>query len=216
MSHSADRVRPQVRAPKRLLSRDAEQALTPRQLEILDALEDWLFRGGFADATMADVARRVACSLRTLYGIAPSKDELVLIVLDRRLHRIGREAIEAMAIETTPLAQLRAYLRATNLAVQPTTAAFTREFARVAGAAELNAAHANYVVAMTGRLLEAAIEGGEIPPVHVPSTAHVLGGLGHEFARAEVAGVLDETPQKTADALAEIVLAGLVARAADD
>lgn len=212
MSPATDRARPRVRAPKRRLSREAEQALTPRQLEILDALEDWLFRGGFAEATMADVARRLACSLRTLYGIAPSKDELVLIVLDRRLHRIGREAIDAMTTETTPLEKLRAYLRATNLAVQPTTAAFTREFARVAGAPELNAEHADYVVAMTRRLLEAAIEAGEIAPVHVPSTAHLLGGLGYEFARAEVAGVLDDTPQKTADALAEIVLAGLVAQ----
>jgi len=200
-----------ARPPKRLLSRDAEQALTTRQLEILDALEEWVLKGGFADVTMAEVARRMSCSLRTLYGIAPSKDALVLIVLDQRLRRIGREAIASMETEHGPLAQLRAYLRATNLAVQPTTAAFARDFAKTPGAAELNASHADYVVAMTRSLLQAAIDEGEIAPVHVPSTAHVLGGLGYEFARGEVAGALDGSPQQTADALAEIFLAGLVA-----
>ncbi|MCH2220040.1 MAG: hypothetical protein MK097_06920, partial [Dechloromonas sp.] len=45
-----------------------------------------------------------------LYGIAPSKDELLLVVVDRRLRRIGRSALEAMDSEMSPLDALRAYL----------------------------------------------------------------------------------------------------------
>jgi len=200
---------PDVPVPKPRLSRDAEQALTSRQLEILDALEQWVLRGGFADVTMAEIARGMGCSLRTLYGIAPSKDELVLTVLDRRLHRFGREASHALELDEPPLARLRAYLRATNRAVQPTTAAFSQDFATVPGAAELNESHANYVVAITCALLEEAVADGEIAPLNAPAIAHVLGRLGNDFARARLADIVRGSPQKTADAAAEIILDGL-------
>lgn len=200
-----------MRAPKRRLSRDAEQALTPRQLEILDALEAWVLRGGLADATMAETARQIGCSLRTLYGIAPAKDELVLIVLDRRLHRIGREAISALESDASPLSRLRAYLRATNLAVQPTTASFAREYVRVPGARELNESHADYIVAITRELLDEAVADREIAPVDTRAVAFVLGRLGSEFARTERDDGSTAPPAETANALAEIILAGLVA-----
>lgn len=198
-----------VNAPKRRLSREAEQALTPRQLEILDALEEWVLRGGFADVTMAGIAKRMGCSLRTLYGIAPSKDELVLGVLDRRLHRFGREAMRALERDAGPLERLRAYLRATNRAVQPTTAAFARDFKKVPGASELNESHADYVVAIACALLEEAIAAGEIGSINAPAIAHVLGRLGNEFSRASLGEAVGGAPDKAADAAAEIMLAGL-------
>ena len=76
---------PNVRAPKRRLSSSIEQSLTVRQLEILDTLDESVLGGGFSDLTMAEIAKRMTCSLRTLYGIAPSKEELVLAVADRHL-----------------------------------------------------------------------------------------------------------------------------------
>jgi len=38
-----------------------------------------MFDGGFAHLTMAEIAARANCSLRTLYSLAPSRDELVLV-----------------------------------------------------------------------------------------------------------------------------------------
>ena len=123
-----------VRAPKRLLSASAEASLTVRQLEILDTLDESVLRDDFKDLTMAEIAKRMTCSLRTLYGIAPSKEALVLAVADRQLHRIGREAMQALELELSPLERLRAYLRATNLALQPKMVSFTRDFGRLSGA----------------------------------------------------------------------------------
>ncbi len=203
---------PNVPAPKRLLSREAEESLTPRQLEILDALEAWVLQGDFADVTMAEIAKRMECSLRTLYGIAPSKDELVLVILDRRLHRLqrfGRDAIRALELDEPPLTRLRAYLRATNRAVQPTTAAFSRDFATVPGAKELNESHASFVVAITCALLEEAMASGEIAPLNAPAIAQLLGRLGYDFAHARLSDVVEGSPRKTADAAAEIILDGL-------
>ncbi len=201
---------PGVRAPKPLLAPEAERRLTPRQREVLDELEGLVVRGELAGLTMAQIAARMNCSLRTLYGISPSKDELVLTVVDRRLHRIGRRASAALDTSLSPLAALRAYLHTANEAVQPSTVAFAREFADVAGAKRLLDAHEGYVVAVTESLLERAVAEGEIEPSDTAALAHVLGGLGREFARPEVAqAAVVSTPKETADAITEILLRGL-------
>lgn len=201
---------PGVRAPKPLLAPEAERRLTPRQREVLDALEALVVGGGFAELTMAQIAARVNCSLRTLYGIAPSKDALVLASVDRRLRRIGRRALEAAESGRTALESLRSYLRAANEAVQPTTVAFAREFADVPGAQRLLDAHEAYVVAIAESLLSRAIDEGEVARVDAAALAHVLGGLGREFARPDVAQrVVSSTPKQTADAITEIILRGL-------
>jgi AcrR family transcriptional regulator len=203
---------PGVRAPKPLLSAEAERQLGARQLELLDELEEKLRAEGLADLTMAEIAAFLGCSLRTLYGIAPSKDELVLTVVDRRLHRIGRAAIEAMKASMRPLDALRKYLRATNEAVQPEVLALSAHLAKVRGAGRVLSAHEDYVVAVTQNLLDRAVEEGQIAPVDTASAAHVLGRLGGEFARPEVAEIARASPKKTADAISEIMLRGLVAR----
>jgi AcrR family transcriptional regulator len=199
-----------VRGPKPLLPPEAERRLTPRQREVLDELEDLVVRGGFSGLPMAEIAARMNCSLRTLYGIAPSKDELVLVVVDRRLRRIGRRAIAALDGREPPLAALRAYLRTANEAVQPATAAFARELAGVPGAKALLDAHEGYVVAVARDLLERAVAQRQIAPVDAGALAHVLGHLGRDFARPELAGsARSGTPKEAADAITEIILRGL-------
>ena len=113
-----ERIRfPGVRAPKPLLGPETEKRLTPRQREVLDDLQKLVAAENFSELTMAEIAAEVNCSLRTLYGISPSKEELVLTVVDRRLHRIGRAAIRALDPSLPPLDALRAYLQAANEAV---------------------------------------------------------------------------------------------------
>jgi AcrR family transcriptional regulator len=201
---------PGVRPPKPLLPPDAERRLTERQRQVLDSLEELVVGGGLADCTMAEIAGRVNCSLRTLYEISPSKDELVLAVVDRRLHRIGRAAIASLDASLTPLEALRVYLEAVNEAVQPSTESFSRDFADLPGAKRLLDAHEGYVVAVTQSLLERAASERQIQPVDTAAMAHLLGGLGREFARPDVIPLIDETPKRTADALTEIILRGLV------
>ncbi len=203
---------PDVQAPKRRLSRRTEQALTARQLEILDTLDDSVLGGGFSDLTMAEIAKRMTCSLRTLYGIAPSKEELVLAVADRHLQRIGREAMESLELDESPLSRLRAYLRATNLALQPTTVIFSMDFSKLPGARQLADAHAGYIVAITRALLDEAVDATEIAPIDTAALALVLGRLGREFSRPEVEKVIRHSSRETADSIAEIILDGLIAR----
>ncbi|MDX1648352.1 MAG: TetR/AcrR family transcriptional regulator [Myxococcota bacterium] len=200
---------PGVRAPRPLLSAETERALTGRQREVLENLETLLADEKLAELTMAQIAAAMNCSLRTLYGIAPSKDELILTLVDRRLHRIGRAATRALDERLPPLQAVRAYLAAANEAVQPEALTFSKAFADVPGASRLLDAHEDYVVAVTRALLDRAVEAAAIPPVDTFAVAHVLGGLGREFSRPEVAEQAAEPPKATADALVEILLRGL-------
>ncbi len=200
---------PGVRPPKPLLPPDAERRLTERQRQVLDALEELVVGGGLADLTMAEIAGQMNCSLRTLYEISPSKDELVLAVVDRRLHRIGRAAIASLDASMAPLEALRIDLEAVNEAVQPGTESFSRVFADLPGAKRLLDAHEAYVMAVTRSLLDRAVAERQIQPVDSAAMAHLLGGLGREFAQPDVIPLIAETPKRTADALTEIILRGL-------
>lgn len=203
---------PGVRAPKPLLGPAVERRLTPRQRELVDALEELVVRGRLADLTMAEIAARTNCSLRTLYGIARRKEELVLAVVDRRLHRIGRRAIEALDASQAPLDALRAYLAAVCEAIDPERNALARELVGLAGAERMIDAHERYVVAVVKSLLDRALAEGRIARCDTASVAHLLGGLGREFARPEVADAAWASPRDTVAELTEIVLRGLVAR----
>lgn len=198
-----------VRAPRPLLPADVERKLTPRQREILDTLEALAVEEGFAELTMAQLAARVNCSLRTLYGLAPSKDALLLTVVDRRLHRIGRAAASVIEPGMDPITALRAYLHATNEAVGPTTEAFSRELTAVPGGRRLTNEHGNYIIAVTRKLLDLAVDEKLIEPVDTVALSLVLGGLGSFFSRPDVIPLIGASPKPTADAIIEIILRGL-------
>jgi AcrR family transcriptional regulator len=200
---------PGVRAPKPLLSREAERQLSARQLELLAALEAKLADTGLGERTMAEIASSVGCSLRTLYVIAPSKDELLLALTDRRLHRIGRAAIEALDPDMPALDALRTYLRIANEAVRPQATTLSTDVAKVAGVGRVIDSHENYLSAIAQSLVDRGVFVGAFEGIDTAAVAHVLGGLGREFARPEVAELVRNTPNETADALTDLIIRGL-------
>lgn len=197
-----------VTPPPAVLDRRREGQLTDRQRQVLDQLVA-MFADGFADLTMAGIAARASCSLRTLYGLAPSRDELVLAVVDRGLRRIGRGAIEAVRPDMEPLQALAAYLTAANAAVDGMTEAFGRDLAAMPAAQRLADFHAGYLVAVARCLLDLAVERGDIPAVDTAALSQVLGGVARMLSQPEVMPTLHTTPRQAADELVEIVLRGL-------
>jgi len=199
-----------IPAPRPMLSRDDVHRLTDRQRELLTQLGS-LFRDGFADLTMSEIASRLNCSLRTLYGLAPSRDELVLTVVDTHLWRVGREAMAAITPDMAPLDAVRTYLSAATVAVSGTTEAYSRDLAAMPAARRRNGDHADYVVAVTRTLLDLAVERGDIADVDTAAVAHTLATLGQEFIRPDVMATLRTPPKEAADAVVDLILRGLVA-----
>ncbi|MGE0483095.1 MAG: TetR/AcrR family transcriptional regulator [Gammaproteobacteria bacterium] len=84
---------------------------TPRGEEVLDTLEDIVLAEGFRHLNVATIAARLACSKRTLYALADSRDALLLRVLDRFFARIREDAQLALARTREPREQVYAYLQ---------------------------------------------------------------------------------------------------------
>lgn len=197
-----------VPAPEPVLSRDREAALTARQREILDELGR-IFDKGFVEVTMAELASQLNCSLRTLYGLAEGRNDLVMMVVDRNLREIGRSARQAISDDMAALDAVRAYLGAATVAVQDTTQEFADDMASIPEGRALNTAHSKYIIDVTRALLDVAVEGGEIAPVDTAAVARMIAGLGSVFAEPEVMPTLASSPKDAADAMVEIVLSGL-------
>ena len=202
-----------VPAPHPVLDHERERQLTDRQRDVLDRLVE-LFNEGFSHLTMADLAARLNCSLRTLYGLAPSRDELVLAVVDRNLRSVGRTARDAIHSDMAPLEAIRHYLEAANVAVADTTEAFARDLATLPAGQRLSDQHSDYLVAVTRRLLDLAVERGDIDDVDTAAVARVTASLGRDLSRPDVFTTLRSTPKEAADAVLDLVLSGLTAHRA--
>lgn len=197
-----------IERPRPLLDRERERELTDRQRELLDQLGH-MFDEGFAELTMAEIARRLNCSLRTLYALAASRDELVLIVVDRSLWRVGRSAQGAIDPDMPPLDAVRNYLAAAHVAVMNTTGPFARDLAAVPAAQRLQDAHQDYLGAVTKGLLDAAVDRGDMAPIDTAALARALSRMGADFAKPEVFGTIRSSPKDAADLVVDLVLRGV-------
>lgn len=197
-----------VTAPPSRMSREREAALTDRQRELLGQLGR-LFEGGFSSLTMAALAAELNCSLRTLYELAPTRDDLVLTVVDRNLRRVGRSARAAVDEDAPPLVALRAYLRAATEAVSTVAEPFARDLAAMPAAQELQDAHNDYLVAVARALLDLAVEQGDVAAVDTAALARTMAGLGRDLSRPEVMATLATSPKEAADAIVDLLLRGL-------
>ena len=199
-----------VERPVPILSRERAAEFTQRQREVLDGLQT-LFEGGFAHLTMASIAAEMSCSLRLLYQIAPSRDELVEIVVDRNLWAVGRTATATVTDSDDPIRALRTYLQAATEAVRRTTPEFAGDIRKVPGALKLNQAHERYLIDMTTCLLEVAVKDGVVGDIDTTAVARVLAGLGGLFASVDEISSIRSTPKDAADRIADLIIAGLLA-----
>ena len=84
--------------------------LSERQDEVLADLEIIFLEEGFKTITIAELAARTKCSKRTLYDIAPSKQDLVILVMTRWLSRIRHLGWTGALEHDDPVKRVEAYL----------------------------------------------------------------------------------------------------------
>ena len=197
-----------VKTPKPLLSKSKEKLLSIRQKKALEDLED-LIKGGYPQLTMSEIAANLKVSLRTLYEIAPKKEELILIAVDRLLFKIGATAQKAINLSDSPMAKLNAFLNETSKATERNTLAFTEDFGRIQGAKDLVDSHENYVMNVTEQLLEEAIIADEIISIDTSAMALILSGLSRELDKKYLKKELKITPSDALKEIIEVIFKGL-------
>lgn len=173
------------RRPRPLLSQRAEERLGTRHREVLDQLESLFLQDGFSGFSVRELAAHVGCSRRTLYELAPSKDELVLIVFDRFLHRVGRAALDAIDESTSYADQIRAYFRG-GMELQRISQVFGEDLADDPAARRLFDRHYGYVMAVVEELVERGIAAGEFRPATPRIVAGMLTGGAQLFNQPDV------------------------------
>ncbi len=200
----------ELRPPRPLLSARAEAELGERHRAVLDRLEDLFLSSGFASFTVRDLASHLRCSMRTLYEIAPSKRDLVLLVLDRFLHRVGRTALAAIDPSDPVADRIRSYFRS-GVELQRWTVALAEDSAGEPEILRLTDRHFAYVSAVLEMLIAEGVERGEMKPVDPKVAAAALAGAGAYLTRPDVAARVGRNSEGVVDEALDIFLLGLYA-----
>lgn len=198
----------QAGSPRPLLSQTSERRLGPRHREVLDQLEQLFLSQGFAAFTVRELAAGVGCSRRTLYELAPSKDELVLVVLDRFLHRIGREALTEIQEADPIIDQIRRYI-AGGFELQQLATVFAEDLADDPAARRLLDRHFRYVMTVVERLVTEGIERDELREVTPSVVAGAIAGSSLYMTQPEVTADIGLDKSKASEEMLDYLLASL-------
>lgn len=194
-------------APRPLLSRTDEAKLGVRHREVLGELEDLFMTNGFASFTIAELVREIGCSRRTLYELAPSKDQLVLIVLDRRLHRMGRAALGSIVPTAPLLDQVRQYIQG-GVEYQM-FAPLLDDLTEDAPARRLVDRHYRFVMTVVQRLVALGIERGEFTDVDPAVVGAVVTGSSLYMMQPDISADTGLEVAELVSGMLELVLGGL-------
>ena len=174
----------------------------------MDELEIMLDKGK-SFSTMSDLAKQLKISLRTLYEIAPSKEELIVTTVDRVLKKHGKIAIDAMNAHSSPIKKLESFLTVANQAVGPRFERFTLSLSNLNSSKPMVDYHEQYITDLIKNLLDEARRKNEIKEIDTQATALLLGGLGRYFQSKKLLKDLHQTPEKTSNFLTKIIIDGI-------
>jgi AcrR family transcriptional regulator len=181
-----------------------------RHEEILTRLRELFLAEGFASLSIGDLAERLRCSRTTLYGLAPSKEQLVVTVV-RSYFKGAAERIEAdVARSDDPRERLARYLSAVAAELEPVSAEFFADVAEFGPANGLYQENTRYAAARIQTLVNDGVKAGALRPVDASfvgaAVAQIMGGI----QRGEVQAI---TGLDSADAyrhLADLIVNSVV------
>ena len=195
---------------KKNLNVKRQEIFTKRHYEIVEDLEKMLEKG-VPDLTMSQIASNLKISLRTLYEIAPSKDELIIMITDSILRKHGKHALESISDIKSPLKKLEKYLFTVNQVVGPKFNTFFKDIEKIKGLEEIVDYHANFITNLTEELLNQSIETNEIQYIDSKAFSILLGGIGREFIK-EKNRLSESSPEESANSITSIILNGIKLR----
>ena len=182
--------------------------LTKKHKEIIGALEKMLEKG-IPELTMSELASKLKISLRTLYEIAPSKDQLITMTVDYILNILGKRALEQVSKIESPIDKLDTYLSIVNQAVGPKFDAYIKGLGKINGSSEMIDYHEAFITKYTEKLLVEAISANEIQKIDPNAFAILLGGIGRAFAKSKNRSSINESPEKSANSVTKVILKGI-------
>lgn len=187
----------------------ADAALTRRQAELLDQLEELFLAEGFARFTLDDLALRLRCSKSTLYALAGSKEQLAHRVV-KHFFRKATAAVEAdTGTEGDPALRVTAYLSAVARALAPAGPAFHRDLDSFAPGREVYERNTAAAADRVRALIADGVAQGRFREVHPALIADTVTTLMFRIGRGDTqraTGLDDATAYRE---LAALLLHGI-------
>ncbi|MFR9799660.1 TetR/AcrR family transcriptional regulator [Streptomyces sp. MS06] len=180
-----------------------------RRSELFEELVVLLVDQGFAHLTLDDLAARLHCSKRTLYGLAGSKEQLVRAAVVQFFRRATERVEAALAAETEPARRLAAYLHAVSAELAPASARFFDDVAAFEPAAEVYDRNTLAAARRVQQLIEEGTDAGAFREVHVAFAADVISSVMVRIQRRQVAAATGLSDAQAYAHLAELLLHGL-------
>jgi AcrR family transcriptional regulator len=175
--------------------------LTVRQEEILDQLEGIVVRSGFRHLTLLDLTSELRCSRTILYALAPTKEELALLVIDRFLGRLGSEMGRAVARAKGPRDQMAAALDTLASLIGPVSRRFFEDIELYGPARALHLRHTNAAAARLRAIISAGTEQGAFNAVDALFAAEVISLV---LSGISDGSLLDRTGLTSAEAVGQL------------
>ena len=180
-----------------------------RRAALLDELVALVLAEGFASFTLDDVARRLHCSKSTLYGVAASKEQLVVAAV-RRFFQQATLAVESRAARSADhREQLGEYLLAVSEQLQPASAAFFRDLAASAPTREVYSRNTASAARRVQQLVDAGVAAGTMRPASAAFVGAAVAAVMGAIQRGEITATTGLDDAAAYRELAALVTAGL-------
>ena len=189
-------------------SNKIKKIYTKKHQDTIQDLEK-LLEKGVPDLTMSEIASKLKISLRTLYEIAPSKDQLILMTMDKILVKLGKHALDSVSEIQSPIEKLEQYLFIVNQAVGPKFNTFLKDIEKINGSQKMADYHENFISNYTQKLLNDAIKMNEIENIDTKAFSILLGGIGREFLKEKNRYLISTSPEESANSITSIILNGI-------
>jgi len=205
-----------------LAQRAVDRALADRRAayggevgRLVDAALALIGRSGELEPRVGDIVREAGLSNQAFYRHFPSKQALLVAVLDRGIRMLASYLVHRMQAAASPAAQVREWLRGMlEQALDPVGAAATRPFVLARG--RLGDSHPMEVAeserqltALVREALAAARAAGELPAVDPARDAETLYHLAMAWLEARLQQV-DPPRRADAERLVDFALHGLL------
>ena len=183
-----------------------------RRDELLDELVGLVLTDGFAALTLDELARRLHCSKSTLYGIAASKEQLVVAAVKRFFQRATAAVEERAARPADHREQISAYLLAVAEQLQPASPQFFADVAAFAPAREIYERNTRSAAGRVRQLVDQGVAAGTIRPVHAAFVGAAVAQVMDAIHRGDIRAGTGLDDAAAYRALADLVVAGVAPR----
>lgn len=190
----------------------AARGPSARLERLYEELEHLFLREGFLHFRTEELARHLRCSKRALYQIAPSREDLFELVVERWLAKLRRAGAEAAAQAIDPLAEVTGYLGAAIVATRNAGPQFVRDLSRFPATYRRLMSHQRERIAGLERLIEKGTTRGNFRGVHAKLLAEVMLNAVAQIVDPELLARVGLTMSQAFAELYDIVEHGLLPR----